>query len=91
MDENHKTAVFRAAPYIMTQHHAGAIETVMGKARFDNGCGISVSPKSNIIMVMMVFPLLRNTIAIVTRKDKVNLSQGLALSTKMHVLNEPSK
>ena len=35
MDGNHKTAVFRAAPYIMTQHHAGAIETVMGKARFE--------------------------------------------------------
>jgi len=35
MDENHKTAIFRAAPYIMTQHHAGAIETVMRKARFE--------------------------------------------------------
>ena len=35
MDRNHKTAVFRAAPYIMTQHQAGAIETVMGKARFE--------------------------------------------------------
>jgi len=30
----------------------------------------------------MVFSLLRNTITIVTRKDKVNLSQGLALNTK---------
>jgi hypothetical protein len=28
---------------------------------------------------------------IVTRKDKVNLSQGLVLNTKMHVLREPSK
>jgi len=42
-------------------------------------------------MVIMVFPLLRNTVAIVTRKDKDNLSQGLALNTKMHVLNVPSK
>jgi len=33
MDEIHKTAIFRAAPYIMLQHQAGAIETVMGKAR----------------------------------------------------------
>jgi hypothetical protein len=39
----------------------------------------------------MVFSLLRNTVAIVKRKDKVNLSQGLALNTKMHVLKEPSK
>jgi hypothetical protein len=35
MDRNHKTAVFRAAPYIMAQHQAGAIETVMGKAHFE--------------------------------------------------------
>jgi len=35
MDGNHKTAIFRAAPYIMTQHQAGAIETVMGKACFE--------------------------------------------------------
>ena len=42
-------------------------------------------------MVIMVFSLLRNTVAIVQRKDKVNLSQGLALNTKMHVLKEPSK
>ena len=41
-------------------------------------------------MVIMVFSLLRNTVAIVKRKDKVNLSQGLALNTKMHVLKEPS-
>jgi len=41
-----------------------------------------VSPKSNIIMVIMVFSLLRNTVAIVKRKDKVKLSQGLALNTK---------
>ena len=40
-------------------------------------------------MVIMVFSLLRNTVAIVKRKDKVNLSQGLALNTKMHVLREP--
>jgi len=42
-------------------------------------------------MVIMVFSLLRNTVAIVTRKDKVNLSQGLVLNTKMHVLREPYK
>ena len=42
-------------------------------------------------MVIMVFSLLRNTVAIVKRKDKVNLSQGLALNTKMHVLREPSR
>jgi hypothetical protein len=35
MDGNHKTAVFRAAPYIMTQHQAGAIEMVMGKVHFE--------------------------------------------------------
>ncbi len=35
MDENHKTAVFRAAPFIMTPHQAGAIERVMGKACFE--------------------------------------------------------
>jgi hypothetical protein len=39
----------------------------------------------------MVFSLLRNTVVIVKRKDRVNLSQGLALNTKMHVLREPSK
>ena len=27
----------------------------------NNGCGINVSPKSNIIMVIMVFSLQRNT------------------------------
>jgi len=42
-------------------------------------------------MVIMVFSLMRNTIVIVTRKDKVNLSQGLVLNTKMYVLREPSK
>ena len=57
----------------------------------NNGCGINESPKSNIIVVIMVFSLPRNTVAIVKRKDKVNLSQGLALNTKMHVLREPSK
>jgi hypothetical protein len=56
----------------------------------NNGCGINVFPKSNIIMVIMVFSLPRNTVAIVTRKDQVNLSQGLALNTKRHVLREPS-
>jgi hypothetical protein len=35
MDGNHKTAVFKAAPYIMIQHQAGVIETIMGKARFE--------------------------------------------------------
>jgi hypothetical protein len=42
-------------------------------------------------MVIMVFSLPRNAVAIVTRKDKFNLSQGLALNTKMHVVREPSK
>ncbi len=57
----------------------------------NNGCGINVSPKSNIIMVIMVFSLPRNTVTIVMRKDKVNLTQGLALNTKMHMLRESSK
>jgi hypothetical protein len=58
----------------------------------DRNCAVkNVSPKSNIINVIMVFSLLRNTVAIVKRKDKVNLSQGLAPNTKMHVLREPSK
>ncbi len=57
----------------------------------NNGCGINVSPKSYIIMVIMVLSLLRNTIMIVKKKDKVNLSQGLTLNIKMHVLREPSK
>ena len=52
---------------------------------------MAVGSMSNIIMVIMVFSLLRNTVVIVTRKDKVNLSQELALNTKMHVLSEPSK
>jgi hypothetical protein len=42
-------------------------------------------------MVIMVFSLPRNTNVIATRKDNVNLSQELALNTKMHVLSEPSK
>ena len=33
-------------------------------------------------MVIMVFSLQRNTDVIVTRKDKVNLSQELALNTR---------
>ena len=41
--------------------------------------------------MIMVFSLLRNTVVIVKRKDRVNLSQGFALNTKMHVLREPSK
>ena len=79
MDGNHKTAVFRAAPYIMMQHQAWfglktkSLLVPMKRSWVqhvsNNGCGINVSPKSNIIMVIMVFSLLRNTIVIVTRKD----------------------
>ena len=75
----------------MTQHQAGAIETVMGKARFEQWLWDQcVSEVKKIIMVITVFSLLRNTVAIVKRKDKVNRSQGLALNTKMHVLRETS-
>ena len=75
--------------WVENQVSLGANETVRHVS--NNGCGINVSLKSNIIMVITVFSLLRNTVAIVTRKDKVNLSQGLALNTKMHMLSEPSK
>jgi hypothetical protein len=77
--------------WVETQVSLGANKTVMGKARFEQWLWDQLSPKSNIIMVIMVFLLLRNTGVIVTRKDKVNLSQGLALNTKMHMLSEPSK
>jgi hypothetical protein len=50
-----------------------------------------VSPKSNIIMVIMVFTLLRNTGIIVKGKDNLNLSLELVLNTKMHVLRGLSK
>jgi hypothetical protein len=56
-----------------------------------NGFVINMSPKSNIIMVIMVFSQPRNIVVIVIKKKNVNLSLGLALNTKMRVLREPFK
>ncbi len=77
--------------WVENQVSLGANETVWERLVLNNGCGINVSPKSNIIMVITEFSLPRNIAMIVTRKDKVNLSLGLALNTKMHVLREPFK
>ncbi len=90
MDGNHKTTVFRAAPYIITQHQAGAIKTVMGKAHFEQWLWDQWVSKVKYYHGENGFSLPRTTVAIVKRKDKVILSQGLALYTKMHVLRELS-
>ena len=82
MDENHKTAVFRAAPYIMTQHHAGAIETVMGKARFEQWLWDQCV--SEVKHCQCDYGIISaEEYRLVKRKEKVNLSQGLAPNTKM--------
>jgi len=82
MDGNYKTAIFKAAPYIMKQHQAGVIKTVMGKARFKqwlwDQCVSEVKHYQcdNGIISAEEYRLVK-------RKEKVNLSQGLAPNTKM--------
>jgi len=67
--------------WVENQVSLGANETVMGKARFKQWLWDQCVSEVNIIMVIMVFSLLRNTVTIVMRKGKINLSQGLALNT----------
>jgi hypothetical protein len=64
---------------------------VMGKARFEQWLWDQCVSKVKHYHGDNGFSLPRDTVAIVTRKDRVKLSQGLALNTKMHVLREPSK
>ncbi len=75
----------------MTQHQAGAIEMVMGKAcseqRLWDQCVSKVKHYHGDNGIFSAEEYRRDLM----RKDKVNLSQGLALNTKMHVLREPSK
>ncbi len=75
----------------MTQHQAGAIETVMGKARFEQWLWDQCVSEDKHYHGDNGISSAEEYQSIVTRKDKVNLSQGLALNTKIHMLNEPSK
>jgi len=75
----------------MTQHHAGAIKTVMGKARFEqwlwDQCVSEVKYYYGDNGISSAEEYRRDC----DEKGQRQLSQGLALNTKMHVLNVPSK
>jgi hypothetical protein len=77
--------------WVENQVSLGANKTVMGKARFKQWLWDLCVSKVKHYHGDNGLSLPRNTVVIVTRKDKVNLSQGLALNTKIHVLRESSK
>ncbi len=75
----------------MMQHQAGAIKTVMGKARFEqwlwDQCVFEGKHYHGDNGIFSAEEYRHDC----DEKGKVNLSQGLALNTKMHMLREPSK
>jgi hypothetical protein len=101
MDGNHIDRCFQGGTiyndaasgliWVEKQVSLGANETVMGKARFEQWLWDQCVSKVKHYHGDNGISLLRNTVVIVTRKDKVNLSQELALNTKMHMLSEPSR
>jgi hypothetical protein len=74
----------------MTQHQAGAIETVMGKARFEqwlwDQCVSEVKYYHGDNGIFSAEEYCRDC----EEKGQSQSFSGLALNTKMHVLREPS-